>query len=371
MTNNNKSLVTVKAILSDRWEYFKSNNPVEDYQIKEVEKALGCYNSKNGCFVYYCKQCKGYIFQSLGCNSRICSCCGKRYTDQWSSSLSKAMFDLPHRHIVISVPDSLWPYLECWDNKKVYMDSVIETLDKLYSSQIRRGVKVGVISILHSFGKDMKHQPHLHLLITEGGFDKSGKFVHCKYIPANAFRKVWQYRVLKCFQSHGLDKQLASRMYTQYPNGFYVWVHKSGRIKSPRIIAKYVGRYVRHPAIANSRIIRYAFGKVYFYYINHDKSKVNIVMDVDEFIRLLISHIPPPHFKTIRYYGAYARRTKSKFGLRAKQSSIKQLNLANFGFTKTQKCPRCGEDLVFICYQAKGPPKISQDQVSIAKFISV
>ena len=80
-----------------------------------MEKTLGCYDSKNGCYVFYCSCCDKFIFQSLGCNSRICSCRGKRYTDQWSNSLSKAMFPVPHRHIVMSVPDKLWEYLDNWD----------------------------------------------------------------------------------------------------------------------------------------------------------------------------------------------------------------------------------------------------------------
>lgn len=365
---NKKVTVTVKSILSDRWNHFKSDNNIEDYQIKEVEKALSCYDTERGCFVYFCKKCKEYTFQALGCNSRLCSCCGKRYTDQWSNSLSKAMFKVPHRHIVISVPDGLWSFLSNWKNRKLYMDAAILALNQFFTKKLRKGVRVGVIVILHSFGKDMKKQPHLHLLITEGAFDKSGKFIKCKYIPANSFRKIWQYHVLKLFQENGLSNSFASKMFEMYPKGFYVWVHKQGRIRDPKLIGRYVGRYVRHPAIADSRIVRYKNGKVVFYYKNNNNEQVRVVMLVDEFISLLISHIPPPQFKTIRYYGAYSRRTKSKFAGAVQQSSIKQLNLSSFGFEKVKRCPKCGGDMVFICYQGKGPPKVANDQVSIEKF---
>ena len=365
---NKNTIVSVKSILKDRWNDFIKLHDVEDYQIKEVEKTLSCYDSERGCFIYYCKHCKEHVFQSLGCNSRICSCCGKRYTDQWSTSLSKTMFRVPHRHIVISVPSGLWPYLEDWSKRKIYMDAAINALNQYFTKVLRKKVKVGVIVVLHSFGKDMKKQPHLHLIITEGVFDASGKFTRCNYIPANSFRKMWQYRVLKLFQANGLSSKIASEMFDKYKNGFYVWVHKNGRIKDPKKIGKYVGRYVRHPAIANSRIVSYKNGKVTFYYKNNDNKNVSVVMLVDDFILLLISHIPPPNFKTIRYYGAYARRTKGKFGSSVKQSTIKQLNLSDFGFEKIKKCPKCGNDMVFICYQAKGPPRISKDQISIEKF---
>ena len=108
-----------------------------------------------------------------------------------------------------------------------------------------------------------------------------------------------------------------------------------------KIIARYVGRYVRHPAIANSRIYYFDGHIVKFFYINGDEQKVNVTMTSNKFITSLIQHIPPPQFKMIRYYGAYARRVKGKYGAKA-QSSIKQLNLYHFGLERVKYCPHCG-----------------------------
>lgn len=357
-TNTNieiKPSVTVKEILLSAWESYTSNHTVTDYQSREVGKALECYGHKNGCFVFSCKYCDGWVFQSLGCNSRICSCCGKRYTDQWSYSLTKSMFPISHRHFVMSVPDALWPFLRGWNMRKVYMDAAIRSFNDFFSKILHRKIKVGVIVILHSFGKDMKDQPHLHLLITEGGFDDKGNFVKCSFIPADGFRKKWQYEILKMFQIHGLPNSLATEMYSRYPKGFYVWLHSRGRIEHPRLIAKYVGRYVRHPAIANSRIYYFESNIVKFFYINNDDIRINVIMNVEQFITALIQHIPPPQFKLIRYYGAYARRTKGKFG-GIVQSSIKQLSLRHFGFEKIRFCPFCHNELEFVCYCKKPPP---------------
>ena len=189
--------ITVKEILKYGFKDYCSSHEVMDYQLKEVEKAINCYEHENGCFVSYCKHCDKFIFQSLGCNSRICSCCGKRYTDQWSHSLAKAMFPVSHRHFVMSVPDDLWPFLRDWNIMKIYMDSAINSFNEFFTIITHRKINVGVIVVLHPFGKDMKFQPHLHLLITEGGFDNNGNFVKCSYVPADGFRKKWRYEVLK------------------------------------------------------------------------------------------------------------------------------------------------------------------------------
>ncbi len=279
------------------------------------------------------------------------------------------MFKIPHRHFVMSVPDALWPFLRDWNNLKTYMDSAIECFNDYFSKILHRNIKVGVIVILHSFGKDMKFQPHLHLLITEGGFDKKRRFVKCFFIPADGFRKCWQYHVLEKFQSIGLPNRLATQMYVKYRKGFYVWLHKRGRIRHPKLIAKYVGRYVRHPAIANSRITYYDGKIVKFYYKNGEDKRIEVTMSVDEFITALIQHIPKPQFKMIRYYGAYARRTKGKFGAKS-QSSITQLNLYHFGLERVKYCPFCHNELVFVWYCRKPPPETIKKQKELVVWIS-
>jgi len=361
--------ITVKEILKYGFKDYCSSHEVMDYQLKEVEKAINCYEHENGCFVSYCKHCDKFIFQSLGCNSRICSCCGKRYTDQWSHSLAKAMFPVSHRHFVMSVPDDLWPFLRDWNIMKIYMDSAINSFNEFFTIITHRKINVGVIVVLHPFGKDMKFQPHLHLLITEGGFDNNGNFVKCSYVPADGFRKKWRYEVLKNFQSSGLPNQLATKMYDKYPNGFYVWLHKRGRIEHPKFIIKYVGRYVRHPAVANSRIFYFDGKIVKFFYTNNEDIQINVSMTIEHFITSLIQHIPPPQFKMIRYYGAYARRTKRKYGLVAK-SSIRQLSLLNFGLEKTRYCPFCHNVVQFVGYIPKPPPKTLKVQRELSEWIS-
>lgn len=367
---NKKSSVSVKQILSECWASYVSTHEVTDYQHREVDKALSCYDHNNGCFVYYCAKCDNWIFQSFGCNSRVCSCCGKRYADQWSYSLSQAMFPVSHRHFVMSVPDALWPFLRDWTKQKVYMDAAIEALNDYFSEKTHQKLKVGAIVVLHPFGKDMKFQPHLHILLTEGGFDGKGNFVKCSYVPADGFRKTWQYHVLRLFQQAGLPKELATNMFRKYRKGFYVWLHKRGRIKHPKLIARYVGRYVRHPAIANSRIYYFDGNVVKFFYINGDENRVDVTMTSENFIDSLIQHIPPPQFKMIRYYGAYARRAKGKYGAKA-QSSIRQLNLHHFGLEKVKSCPYCGGELKFVWYCKKPPPETLKEQRELLDWISV
>jgi hypothetical protein len=342
-------------------------------ELCEVKKALDCYGYKNGCFVYSCKDCGSWIFQSLGCNARICSCCGKRHADSWAVSLSKRMFKVPHRHLVISVASELWPYLkDNWSLLKVYQDSAIDALNDYLPKSVGEKINVGVICILHTYGKDMKFQPHLHLIITEGGFNIDGIFIPKIYIDGNGFSKCWKYHVCTNLCRAGVPNQITNWCYQN--KRFYVWIHKDGRIRNPKSIARYLGRYVRHPAIANNRIDFFDKDKllVGFHYEDFKKNRHDIIMSSDDFITALIRHIPPKQFKLIRYYGAYARRTKNTFKKHL-QSSIEQTKLMFFGVELPKiklKCPYCQGELEFVMYMKKAPPELLKEQRELSVYSS-
>ncbi len=370
---NISSSVSVKVILAFCWFYYVKFHDVRDVEAKEVEKALGCYGRENGCFVYYCGDCGSYVFQSLGCNSRICSCCGKRHADCWAVDLSKRMFRVPHRHVVLSVASELWPYLKGnWSLLKVYQDSAVDALNDYLPEAMGEDIGVGVIVILHTYGKSMKFQPHLHLIMTEGGFNLEREFIQRVYLHADGFAEVWKYHVCTNLCRAGVPNAVTNWCF--HNKRFYVWVHKDGRIRHPKVIARYLGRYVRHPVIANSRIDWFdkEKGLVGFHYEDHNKVRHDVVMSADEFVTALIRHIPPPQFKMIRYYGAYARRTKKKFKKHL-QSSIEQTKLMRYGVElpkKVFKCPYCGGKLEFFWYCKKPPPEEIKNQKELLDWIS-
>lgn len=356
---------TVEDILRYRWEEFKKSHSVREIEEKEVEKMLYCRSGMNGIFVYTCERCHETVYQLLGCNSRLCSRCGKRYTEQWARKLSRKLVNVPHRHFVFSVPSQIWPYLKqdrsLW---KVYMDSAIETCNDYFPKIMRKhNARVGIVVIFHPFGKAINFYPHLHLIITEGGFDGKGHFIPKKFIPADGLRRTWQYHVSKNLQEAGLPNNLFTELYQKYKKGFYVWIHRAGRIDNPRDIAEYIGRYVRHPAIANTRIVGFNGKTVEFYYEeeNEDGYKTThyVKMNVDEFISNLIQHTPDRQFKMIRHYGIYARTLKRFFLSRSLQSSITfefQDILYMFGWKSKPYCPYCGGKLRFERFETIPPP---------------
>jgi hypothetical protein len=153
----------------------------------------------------------------------------------------------------------------------------------------------GVIAVVHPFGKDLNFNPHVHCIVTEGGFTQDGKFVQLgNYIPYDLLHKEWKYVVLVELKKY-FPKELIDFLFRKYVNGFAPNVNPL-RI-SGRELAKYIGRYVRHPAIANSRIIAYNKEAVRFYYKDHSKQVHYKIMLADEFISAIIQHVPDKNFR--------------------------------------------------------------------------
>ena len=320
---------------------------------------LSCKDGSRGGFWYYCKNCNEYLFAPFGCNSRLCSCCGKRYTDQWACMLAERLEkNIFHRHLVFGIPDMLWKYFQ--EDRKLYkvlMDTAYKTIKKTFSKINHKDIVSGVIEVYHPFGRDIKHQPHVHMIVTEGGFDKDGNFISSgNYIPYNALHKNWEYNILRALRKY-LPESIVDLAYRKYPNGFCVYVRKD-RISSRKGLAKYIGRYVRHPAIANTRIIAYNREAVKFYWKDHDNKIHYKIMLVNDFISAIIQHIPEKNQKLVRYYGYYSRRKKKSI-----KSSIDKSILVKSAEGRVCYCPKCYERMEFVFY-SKGDKPPDENKLS-------
>lgn len=331
---------------------------------------LSCKDLKRGCFLYLCVACVKFVLVTFGCNSRICSCCGKRYSDSWADRLTKKIMPkTEHRHMVFSVPEVLW-----WSVKnnrslqKVLMDVAAKTVKECFTNALRKkDLEIGIICVLHPFGRDLVFKPHVHAVVTNGGFSKDGKFVKLNFISYNLLHKTWQYNLLMELRRY-VSQRIIDYCFTKYPNGFACYL-KPEVIWSSRFLSKYIGRYLRHPAIANSRIVFYDKRIVRFYYLDHKtKKKVFCELGVFDFMASLLQHIPEKNFKMIRYYGLYSRKGVKKVRKICLESSLKQKVLDFREENEVFCCSSCGEKMVFVAY-FREPPDGLREMVSDGRFL--
>jgi len=359
--------LTIRGIFLHRhnWDNYAlaHRGTVRAVEVAEVGKMLRCHERERGFAWYVCPSCGESSTVTFGCNSRLCSGCGKPHADRWAASLRKSILPLPHRHLTFTLPAEARPLLRRHREllMKAMMDATILTLDEALDETIhgRPGKRCGAIAVLHPFGRDLEFKPHVHVICLEGAFDGK-RFVQKTFFPMGLFRKTWQYHVLTRFrnalkQTDREGLQTVEAMFRDHPDGFYVHVTKETRIENPDKVIRYVGRYVRHPAIAESRLVGYDGTNVTFQWTEHDAGALRSrTLPVDAFIEALIQHVPERHFKMIRYYGVYSRSLKEFFRTLAEQWSMTQSKITGFPRPKATarvvKCPGCGTAMDLVWY---------------------
>lgn len=353
---------SIKKIFADHWDEFleRFGHRVRPVVVKEIKKILGCGSFANGYAEYQCEKCGEKKKVAFRCRSRFCGSCGKVYIDNRAESMAEKLIKCKHRHMVFTIAEELREYFRK-DRKLLELlpQCAAEVIKSWWREQNKKeNYTPGMITVIHTFGRDLKWNPHVHVLVTEGAAGENIVWKPINFVPYNMLRLRWQKLLLDEIGNRVGKREfnkLKNKLYKEKKNGFYVY--GKGEVKNEKQAIQYVGRYTGRPPIAESRILSYDGTKVRFYYVRHeDGQRVEEEIDAIEFIRRLIVHIPEEQFKMIRYYGIYARSAKETPKLiRMVNDKIKELRrkmrkwkiriMKSFGYDPLE-CEKCGGKMI-------------------------
>ena len=356
----------LKDIFSDHWNNFLKNNSnlnIRPVVLKEVNKMISCRTSELGYSVYECLDCGEIKFSYHTCKSRFCPSCGNKYVRKRTEAILQKCYNCKHRHIVFTISDFLWDFFR---KDRKLLDLLFQAVSKTILSWFKDKYKSqnyipGIIAVLHTYGRDMKWNPHIHTIVTEGAMGNLNVFKKFDFISYDALRKRFQKILLDLLEkkiSNSNFKTLKNFIYKKSNKGFYVYAEKKNNQSTLNII-EYAVRYTGKPAMAESRIIDYDGEYVTFWYQRHEDNKlVKECIHVYEFFKRLIIHIPDENFKTVRYYGIYSKKHKfhDKMIMLIKSQTHKlrnQLNSWRMSIIKDFDidpliCPKCGNQMKWL-----------------------
>ena len=329
--------------------------------IENVDRMINCGDPSFGGAMYGCSKCGTFKFVPFRCHSRFCPICGTKYSIDRTTSMSFKIINAQHRHCVFTIDSELRHFF--LENRKLLgllFDAVQSVIFRaFYKDNKSECFTPGFILVLHTFGRDLKWNPHIHCLVSEGGIGNSGLWRSKKHFNYTFLRNAFRTALLDLMEKElGVSfKKVKARCYQEHKHGFYVYA-KPNKC-NPKIVTKYIGRYLGRPVIATSRIDHYDGETVTFHYNRHEDNRlITKSVPVMQFIQRLIQHIPEKHFKQIRYYGLYAGNHKndSKLNLaiaKEKRKIFLSFNrwrdciLHSFGYDPL-KCPCCGETMTFL-----------------------
>ena len=280
-----------------------------------VERMLKCQTWDLGYAIFKCPDCGNEKIVPHTCKSRMCSSCGNKYNVQRATSIFSKLFKYKHRHVVFTIPEDLRIYFRK-DRKRLnylFKAASITVNYWIKEKYKKKDIIPAYISILHTFGRSLIFNPHIHMILMDGGIsNKCKEFVKIDFFSYPSFRKRFM-KVLLDMLEEDIGKsefrKVKNDLYFRYKEGFYVYAPPS-KFKSYVDLIKYVCRYVARPVMAESRIIDYDGEYVTFWYQRHEDDLIIIEkIHAYEFISRIIVHIPDYNFKQIRFYGAYHNST--------------------------------------------------------------
>jgi hypothetical protein len=263
----------------------------------------------------------------ITCRNRHCPRCQNLARAQWVEARQAELLPVPYFHVVFTLPAQIAEI--AFQNKAVVYDILMrtaaETLRTIAADPKHLGAEIGLIAVLHTWGQNLHHHPHVHCIVPGGGPSPDAtRWMACRpgfFLPVGVLSRLFRHLFLKhldaAFQAGQLRFFGAFTMLAD-PRNFtrllaklrcIDWVVYAKRpFGGPEQVLAYLGRYTHRVAIANSRLVKIEDGHVSFRWRDYRQDATNKVMTLpaEEFIRRFLLHTLPDCFQRIRHYGFLA-----------------------------------------------------------------
>lgn len=290
-----------------------------------------CRTAALGGHVEQCDACGHQRVAFNSCRNRHCPKCQSLTRAQWLEDRRAELLSVEYFHVVFTMPQEIAAI--AYQNKAVVYDMLFrataETLRTIAADPKHLGAEIGFIAILHTWGQNLLHHPHLHCVVPGGGLSPDGqRWVACRpgfFLPVRVlsrlFRRLFIAQLHSAFDGgklrffHGLaalqDPGTFARYLARAARGEWV-VYAKAPFGGPERVLEYLGRYTHRVAIANSRLVEFDNGVVAFQWkdYRHESRRKVMQLQANEFVRRFLLHVLPSGFQRIRHYGLLANRTR-------------------------------------------------------------
>lgn len=291
-------------------------------------------------------------------------------------------------HMVFTLPAEI-ARIAYWNKRSVYgllFKASAQTVLTIAADPKRMDARVGMTSVLHTWGSALTHHPHIHMIVPGGGLSPSGnRWVACKpgfflhvRVLSRLFRRLFIEGLLALHRSGelvffgDLAELSEPQAFTTYlaPLRKIEWVvvAPEARLRhdakppfgGPEAVIAYLSRYTHRVAISNSRLISADANTVAFrwkdYRVKSGGKRAVMRLSTSEFIRRFLIHVLPDRFHRIRHYGLLASsgrkaniaKVRALLGVQiAEQNSNPPVTNA-IPLTLREPCPGCGGQMRII-----------------------
>src|SRR5258707_5532487 len=317
-----------------------------------------CRTAFLGGHLEQCDQCGHQRNAYNSCANRHCPKCQSLARAQWLEDRQSELLNTQYFHVVFTLPQQIATI--AYQNKRelygILFRAAAETLLTIAADPKHLGAEIGSFAVLHTWGQNLSHHPHLHCVVPGGGLSPDGsRWIACRpgfFLPvavlSRLFRRLFIEGLQRAFEAgelrffsslEQLRDPVAFRRYLDPARQINWVVYAKPPFAGAERVLEYVGRYTHRVAIANNRIVDIEDGKVRFRWKDYrDGSRQKVMtLNAGEFIRRFLVHVLPDGFQRIRYYGFMGNRYR-------KQKLARCRELLGMQQSDTPATPKEGRD---------------------------
>jgi hypothetical protein len=367
----------VADIFRDRGPAWRRANAghVSLEQLKVMSAIESCRTAALGGHVVRCEDCAYSTIAYNSCRNRHCPKCQGAAAKEWLAEREAELLPVPYYHVVFTLPGSIADI--AYQNKAVLYDLLFkvsaETMLTIAADPKHLGARIGITSVLHTWGSAITHHPHVHMIVPGGGISLDDKrWVSCRpgfllpvRVLSRLFRRLFLQKLVAAHQGGRLCF-FGDNIYLADAQSFAVFLAPLRKVEwvvyakrpfgGPEAVLAYLSRYTHRVAIANSRLIAVDKASITFKWKDYrikgrDRSK-QMTLATDEFIRRFLIHVLPKGLHRIRHYGLFAKGSGADNIARARQLLAVSNSQGNstVGTVDHSKptCPCCGGRMIIV-----------------------
>jgi hypothetical protein len=302
-------------------------------QKRALREIAVCRTAALGGHVEQCDHCGHRKISYCSCRNRHCPKCQGAARAAWLEQRAAELLPVEYFHVVFTIPQAL-ASLALQNQRILYgilFRAASETLLEIGADPKYLGARIGFLAVLHTWGQNLHHHPHLHCVIPGGGISADqSRWITCRrqfLFPVRVLSRLFRGKFVSflkhAFQQaelrfHGKlealgKKEIFLTWLTEITRSEWV-VYAKPPFGGAQQVLKYLARYTHRVAISNGRLIALRDGLVSFRWKDYTQGSRSAVMKLQatEFIRRFLLHVLPKGFVKIRHFGFLANRCRQQ-----------------------------------------------------------
>lgn len=266
-----------------------------------------CRTATLGGHMYHCEDCGETHYQYHSCQNRHCPQCQHQLGEQWLISQQNLLLPVPYFMVTFTLPAGLHEVVR--QHQKIMYSLLFRAsaaaLQLLAWDPRYVGGQIGMVGVLHTWGRQLNYHPHVHYLVPAGGLSADGQ----QWVPAQRNFLVPVKALSVLFRAKFRDALKRTEVFAQVPPEVWQqdWVVHCKPVGKGVGALKYLAPYIFRVAISNHRILKVTDGKVTFRYRESDTGRLcTCTLTTEEFLRRFLQHVLPRGFVKVRYYGLFS-----------------------------------------------------------------